>query len=67
MNSGKERVFPYIIYSNMQVFGRFALSVARVAFEHNNEKQTVYIVEGFQFTKALYVSLIAILRAVILS
>lgn len=41
LNSGEERVFTYIIYSNLRTVGRFELPAVRVIFEREGEKKEV--------------------------
>ena len=42
LRSGEERVFSYIIYSNIGVVGRYVLPTAAVVFEEDGTKQTVH-------------------------
>ena len=42
MHAGEERVVSYILYSKLNVVGRFALPAARVLFRSGGEKQAVW-------------------------
>ncbi|MBI2631515.1 hypothetical protein HYW75_00750 [Candidatus Pacearchaeota archaeon] len=42
LNAGEERVYSYIIYSKVRVFGRFELPQASASFERNNKKEHAF-------------------------
>ena len=42
LRAGEERVFSYIIYSKLNVFGTFTLPAARSSFTSDGEKDVVY-------------------------
>lgn len=42
LNSGEERIFSYIVYSNLKVVGRFELPLASAVYERNGSKNHVF-------------------------
>ena len=41
LNAGEQRVFSYVIYSKLRVFGKFELPIARASYTHNNKAKHV--------------------------
>ena len=42
LNSGEERVFTYIIYSKINIIGKFELPAAHATFEKDGKHDKVY-------------------------
>ncbi|MEK6933292.1 MAG: hypothetical protein AABW75_00260 [Nanoarchaeota archaeon] len=47
LNAGEERIFSYIIYSKVNVFGRFELPPALASFDRNGKKENVFSNRAF--------------------
>lgn len=51
LNAGEERVYSYIIYSKLNIVGKFELPAATAVFEHNGKMQEAWSNRAFFITE----------------